>query len=177
MKNKTVVVDIDGVLADFELAFCERFGYDHRDKERLEERYPRNALAVSEFLDDPYVYEDLKPIELGLQVVDYLRTRGDVWITLVTARNPIMQTITKRWLQRNKVQYNSTSFGSHKVGAISQINPICAIDDLLSVHNGLLGLNVPVLLIDQPWNSSYQTNINRFNDLLAFIRHFEAIIE
>ena len=34
------VLDIDGVLADFEEGFCEAFGYSNRDLYSLEERYP-----------------------------------------------------------------------------------------------------------------------------------------
>ena len=63
--NKQVVVDIDGVLADFEGAFVKTFGDDRRELESLEARYPSRSRSINEFVYDPHTYIHLEPIPLG----------------------------------------------------------------------------------------------------------------
>jgi hypothetical protein len=170
--KKKVVVDIDGVLADFEGAFCAEFGSKNRHMEKLGERYPRNQIAIADFLSDPFVYENLKPISLGLSLIEYLSNRDDVEISIVTARPSITHSITLAWLRRNRIHFDSFCMDTPKTGRISLMKPFCAIDDLLSVYDALFSLNVPCLLISQPWNQGKET---KFVNLEQFIDQFSQL--
>ena len=64
--NKTIVFDIDGVLADFEGAFCKKFGYSNRNFADLVARYPEKEQEILKFISDVSSYEDLEPIFGGM---------------------------------------------------------------------------------------------------------------
>jgi len=174
--NKKVVVDIDGVLANFEGAFCEKFGYERRELVSLESRYPNKARDINKFLNDGFVYKNLKPIQLGLDIVEYLNDCA-YEVYLVTARPFGLETITREWLNRHRVNYWSVESNRAKTGLIATIKPVCAVDDLFSVHEALLKHNIATILVAQPWNRYSGENLRRIDNLGQFILAFEDILE
>jgi len=174
--NKKVVIDVDGVLADFESAFCNAFGHERREMVSLESRYPGKARQIYSFLNDAFVYKELQPIQLGLQIVEFVNKMGyDVHI--VTGRPFGLEGVTRTWLKKYDVQFDSFTLDTSKTGAITLLSPLCAVDDLLSVHKALLWHNIPTILVAHPWNDYKAENIRRINTLDEFITSFKAIIQ
>ena len=174
--NRKVVVDVDGVLADFEGAFCDAFGYERRELASLESRYPEHARKIVEFLNDGFVYKRLDFLQLGTEITDYLFHRG-FDIHIVTGRPFGMEGITRRWLKNKLIHFNTLTLDAHKTGAIALLRPLCAIDDLFSVHTALLGANVPVILVAHPWNRYSGENLRRISNLSEFVDSFNDIIQ
>src|SRR5512145_3327502 len=102
--NNNIVVDVDGVLADFEGAFCEEFGYERRELVSLESRYPAQARKINVFLNNGFVYKNLKPLELGLEIVHYLNL-NDFDVSIVTSRPFGLESVTRDWLKQYGVEY------------------------------------------------------------------------
>lgn len=173
--NRTVVVDVDGVLADFEGAFCEEFGYDRRELVSLESRYPSQARKINAFLNDGFVYMNLEPLELGLEIVRYLN-ENDFDVSIVTARPFGLESVTRDWTKRYGVEYSSLISDHPKVGRISLIKPLCAVDDLYSVHTALLGHNIPTIIVAHPWNAYSGEDLRRVANISEFIYDFEEIL-
>lgn len=174
--NKNVVVDIDGVLADFISAFQKKFGNDKPELESLEARYPNKNLLICKFVEDPSTYSRLEPVSLGLSIVEYLNDQG-FDVNIITNRPAFSQWITRRWLDRYKIKYLSFGVYPNKITRIKEINPICAVDDLISVSRGLEPYNVPVLLLSNPWNWYYEHKNRIFSNINEFIIKFNEILQ
>jgi hypothetical protein len=173
--NNSVVMDIDGVLADFELAFCQTFGNMHRELVALESRYPAQARKITQFINDGYVYKDLEPIQLGLNICSWLND-NDFEVAIVTARPFGFESLTRDWLKRHSVNYTSFVRASPKEGQIALMKPLCAVDDLFSVHKALLGHNIPTIIVAHPWNRYISENMLRILDLSEFVSAFGGIM-
>lgn len=176
MGNRKVAIDMDGVLADFEGEFCKEFGYDRRELVSLESRYPEHARKIVEFINDGFVYKRLKPIQLGLDIVNYLNEMYfDVLI--VTARPTHTDYVSRDWLERRGVNFMSFCQDSHKTGRIATLKPLLAIDDLFSVHMSLLKHNIPTIIVAQPWNNYKGENMARVSNLSEFADAFNKVME
>lgn len=173
--NRNVVVDIDGVLADFEGAFCQQFGDERRELVNLESRYPSKARQINEFLNDWRVYENLEPIHIGLDICQYLNDHH-FNVNIVTARPLGFESMTRRWLKRHGVNFMTFVSDRSKTGRIAIMKPLCAVDDLFSVHMTLLHHNIPTIIVAHPWNNYISENMTRISNLDGFISEFEGII-
>ena len=173
--NRKIVVDVDGVVADFEGAFCEEFGYERRELVSLESRYPNQARRIYKFLNDGFVYKNLKPLELGLEIVQYLN-ENDFDVSLVTARPFGMERVTRDWLRRYEVEFTTFTLDQAKTGAIALMRPLCAVDDLFSVHTALLKHNIPTIVVAHPWNAYSGEDLRRVSNISEFIYDFEEIL-
>lgn len=165
---------MDGVLSDFEDAFCREFGYDNRHEVDLVKRYPNKELGIHQFLNDPVVYENLEPIVLGMDITNWLHGRG-YDITVVTARPNYMLPMCVRWLKRFQIPYFSLICDRPKTGRISLIKPLVAVDDFISVRESLSRSNIPTIIVAQPWNSALEGNSQRISTLEQFIEEFDKI--
>lgn len=174
--NKKVVVDIDGVLADFEGAFCSVFGSERREFVSLQSRYPAQARQITEFINDGFVYENLKPILLGQDICNWLNGMG-FEISIVTARPFGFESITRKWLKRYGVTFSSCVSDTSKTGRIALMKPLVAVDDLFSVYKALLGHNIATIVVAQPWNNYIQEDMLRVGSLSEFIQAFERVLE
>lgn len=173
--NRDVVVDIDGVLADFEGEFVRTFGDDRRELESLESRYPNSGSRISQFVNDPLTYRNLKPIPLGMAIVDFLNDNG-YDVNIITSRPLDTEWVTRRWLKKWGVGFLSFGVYPNKIRRIAEIAPICAIDDLISVSRHLEPYNVPVLMMQHPWNWFYEYKNRVFSDMNEFMTAFGKII-
>lgn len=173
--NKNVVVDIDGVLANFEFAFCEKFGNERRELVSLQSRYPSEARKITEFINDGFMYKDLEPIQLGLDICEWLNDNG-FEVSIVTARPFGLESVTRDWLKRHSVNFMSFVSDVHKTGRICLMKPLCAVDDLFSVHKALLCHNIPTIIVAQPWNRYIMESMLRIHDLPEFIQTFESVL-
>ncbi len=174
--NRKIILDIDGVLADFEGAFCEEFGYDRRELVSLESRYPNQARRINKFINDGFVYKNLKPIQLGLDIADFLNENG-FDIHIVTSRPFGLDSVTRGWLKRHGVNFSTYTSDRSKTGTIALAKPLCAVDDLFSVHQTLLKHNIPTIIVSQPWNNYIGENTRRINSLGEFVSNLIEIIQ
>jgi len=172
--NNRVVVDIDGVLADFERSFCESFGWEHRELAHLESRYPNKSKDIRDFINDGSVYKDLEPIEFGMSIVNYLNRFG-FEVHIVTGRPSGFENITKRWLDRHGVIYSGFRSNTRKVGEIVAVRPLCAIDDLFTIHQALLFHNINTLLVASPWNKYISEDIQRIAYISQVQKYFGSV--
>ncbi len=176
MNNRTVVLDMDGGLADFEGAFCEQYGDQNRGMVSLTNRYPQWTMGITQFIQDPFTYKELKPLRIGLEIARYLNREG--WeIAVVTARPDGTDTVTRDWLRKHGVEYASYYRNNLKTGHIINLRPFCAVDDLLSVYGHLQSENIPCLVVSQPWNNTEDENVPRISTLDEFIIKFGQIVE
>ena len=172
--DKRVVMDIDGVVADYERAFCLTFGFDKREFFSLEKRYPNKLIEIRQFGNSPSTYRNLEVLQLGKQVYNSLIDKGfSVWF--VTSRPFALVDVTKIWLGQNGFDRGALVIAEmYKINVILELRPILIVDDdsLLALRV-ILG-DIPALLVDQPWNR--KSSVPRFSNLDKFDRELEAIL-
>lgn len=172
MKNKaTAVIDIDGVVADFESAFCEAFGDDNRHLYKLEDRYPHlHPDLIAEWVNSEDNYLNLSPIFGGLLLIQQLKQRG-FDVMLMTSRGVHLRPVTEAWLKLYNIEVNDLRFEKNKAEIITDWNlgwftPITLfVDDSVSQLEQVKKLNpsVTCLAYDQLWNQGYYPRI-RYSD-------------
>jgi uncharacterized HAD superfamily protein len=169
-----VVLDIDGVLADFEGKYCYNFGYENRRLVSLEQRHPYWRKEVKWFVDNPKTYIDLKPISLGVQVYNELLAR-DFKIWFVTSRPKEAVGITQFWLDAEDFRLGTLLMnGGDKMEIIASLKPLFIVDDIADVALKAKKLGIPALLIAQPWNEA--SSVPRFSNIDEFDRELEVIL-
>ena len=160
-----IMVDIDGVLADFEAKFCEDFGYDNRDEYNFYKRYPfLDPGLITEYVSDPENYKDLLPIFGGALFCQEAKSRG-YYVLLVTSRDTKLREATKAWLSQYNIQYNELGFSKNKEEFIRDFEKINAnlkvtmvVDDSVSSFAGMVGRTCFVW--EQRWNQGYYPRIS-----------------
>lgn len=153
----TIVVDIDGVIADCESKFCEDFGYDNRSEYSFFKRYPNvDPDLISEWLENPSTYSDLAPIFGGTLLCRQAHQRG-WYILLVTARDKNLREVTRNWLSWYSVQYHEIIFAKNKDEAIrdwenwNKDKPVSiVVDDCVEVLESMP--EKYCVAWKQPWN-------------------------
>lgn len=161
--NKTIVFDIDGVLADFEGSFCYIFGEERRNLTDLTQRYPEKAFEISEFINSIDTYVDLSPIFGGWALTNQVRDHG-YKVVLLTSRPYWVREVTEEWLQKYNFIYDALYFTQDKAKAIEIMNSsnkfqvVALIDDLprniANLPKGVFGS-----LWEQPWNEGYYPKV------------------
>lgn len=155
--NSTVFVDMDGVIADFESEFCDRFGYDNRFLYDLGSRYPNlDPDIICEFVESPSSYERIVPFFGGaVALLGALASRG-VYVVILTSRHKKLAQVTREWAEGFNLQYNEIWFAQDKATAIQEFNQmypkrtgVLLIDD-----SPLYLKECPIQAIawEQPWN-------------------------
>lgn len=180
MRNShSVVLDIDGVLADFEGYFCYRFGWENRNLYKLEERYPKRVEEIEYFVQSPMTYSSLNLIELGAKIARFCENQG-FEISIVSSRPKSAEDVTMKWLQRNKIPFNYVSVGYlNKFLVIERLNPLFIVDDLTSMVELCANYGIPSFLMAQDWNKKLDSNgikyrIESFDEFLhIFDRYFD----
>jgi len=178
--NKSICIDIDGVLADFEGAFCRKFGYDDRDVFRLEDRYPTHKDEIGLFVLSSATYEQLDVIPLGVKIARWCEEQ-DLEIYVLSSRPVHVTQVTGLWLKRNKVPFHFLELGvSSKIPEIVRIDPLFVIDDQASICQKCNDFQVYSMLFDQPWNRSNGLpnlikRIRNFQDFETFAEHIKEI--
>lgn len=173
--NKEVVVDIDGVLADFEGQFVKVFGAERRELESLEGRYPKQAREIDRYVNDPFIYRNLQPIPLGLELVDFLDSNG-FYVKIVSSRPPETQYMTLKWLKKHGIKFFTLGMYPNKTPMIVSFQPLCAVDDLISVSRLLKRYSVPCLLMKHEWNKYYEDKETLFSTISQFVSAFSKIM-
>jgi 5'(3')-deoxyribonucleotidase len=139
---KTAVLDIHGVLADFEGKFCEDFGLENRHLYSLTQRYPNvPEELIYEWVHSESTYRDLNPMFGGLTLAKQLKDRGyQIYLLTACPNTDRMYDITKKWLHTYSVAYDNLTFSSEKGSQIRKWS--------------LAGKNVEVFVDDSESNIS-----------------------
>ena len=168
-----VVIDIDGVLANFEGAFCEKFGWENRELVGLELRYPEHVEEIETFTWNPSTYEYLDILDIGVRIARFCYTAlFDIYI--VSSRPQEVEAISGRWLKQNKIPFHFMSVDSEsKMARIRRINPVFIVDDLYSVCKDASDAGIPSFLIDHPWN---QENEGKYG-IIYRVKKFSDFVE
>lgn len=154
MRPPEVVVDIDGVLADFEGAFCEKFGTASRHLVGLEKRYPDQKDKITKFVRSPDTYKYLGTLQVGLDIVKWLNQHGAI-VHIVSSRPTGTYDLTKNWLLHNHVLYTSLTVKSDKIAKIKALQPALVVDDIISVvEECYQKASIPGILVAHPWNET-----------------------
>lgn len=169
MHNDRVVLDIDGVLANFEKAFCEKFGTNNRQLTSLEHRYPEIPEEVIRgFVESYKTYENLDIVETGYQIAKWCDLKG-FKVHLVSSRPDWLYSTTEKWLNKNKISYECLTVGiKNKLGVISQLSPLFVVEDFLSTCASLSYLGIPSFLVDWPWNRLYNPDSKKVFRIKSF---------
>lgn len=152
-----VVLDIDGVLADF-MGKVQSILGPPADPHAysLHEAYPNAHGRVDEIVADPETYCDLRPIMGARPGVRKLHDSG-LHMAVVTARpkSDRMKQVTIFWISK----YFRGDFVSvdvvgweEKAEFIKAMNPWLAIDDAPFHLEKMRNLGITVVAFDQPWN-------------------------
>jgi len=176
MRTSTIVVDIDGVLADFESYFCWKFGWDRRGIVQLDKRYPKQKKSIEKFVKNKFTYKSLAPIQLGLDIVKFLREKGHD-IDIVTSRPHGTFDVTYDWIKKYNIPFTNIHIASsNKEDKIKAIQPIFAIDDISSIAENCRTFNVPCLLMSHLWNVTDAMS-PRFSNMQEFIFQYNRLTE
>jgi hypothetical protein len=152
--NNHIVIDVDGVLADFEKAFCNKFGYRKRWCVNLEDRYPRMLDQIDLFVNLSSVYEHLDVVHTGYEIAKWCSQKG-FDIHVVSSRPDYAIQVTDAWLKRNRIPYSDLSVAnSSKLDRIININPLFIVEDILENCLKCADFGIPSFLINWPWNQS-----------------------
>ena len=167
--NKTLFVDMDGVIADFEGEFCERFGYENRDIVDLHKRYPEvDRDIIDEFIQSSNTYQRLIPHFGGILLLNQAKEEG-YYVVLLTSRPETAKEVTRVWLESYEVQYNELWFGKNKGLEIQDFNamypnrPVFALIDDIPAFFVQLPLGVVGITWEQPWNEGNYPRM-RYNE-------------
>jgi len=168
--NKTIVLDIDGVIANFEEEFCERFGCENRHLYNLEQRYPDQADLINEFVNAESTYEHLVPI-FGGTLLTRQAYYSDWYVLLMTSRPRHLAQITKEWLEGFHIPYHEMWFANQKAAAIEDYNKmyprrqaIRFVDDSPKAAVEVSRVYGMITYVyDQPWNQDVFPRV-RYNE-------------
>lgn len=180
------VLDMDGLMADFEFEFCLKFGDDRRYLVNLVERYPDREQEIIDFVRSPNTYARLSTIPLGVDIARWLVVRERRWeddkrlyprsnVAIVTSRPMSAMKVTKEWLKKHKIPYHQFIINPDKEQAIKLLQPDIVVDDIIGVcqlaYNSIE--EVKPVLVEQPWNDTIF--FPRIKTLQQFIRIYEGV--
>lgn len=163
---KTVVFDIDGVLAEFEpyLVACleNEFGSlatKGRNMYHFQERfaeYPYILEKAEGIQADPNIYYCLEPNPAAVKLVCSLIELG-YGVLYVSARPKYTETYTRRWLEKHTGCYKH-SLGlwcgiENKADYLSDIDVDFVVEDSPDQIQRLREFGIPYLCWGQEWNS------------------------
>ncbi len=175
----TIMVDIDGVLADWETPMCDAFGYVNRHMYSPYDRYPGvSRELIDEFIQNPYNYEDLEPIFGGILFCHQAKARG--WYVMLCTSRPYnngVYDITTTWLNKYRVEHDELIFSQKKADAILDFNEqnpdkgvTIAVDDSVAVLRAM-PTNVYPVAWQQEWNLNYYPSMKYDQTAMKIVLH------
>jgi 5'(3')-deoxyribonucleotidase len=163
VQHLTLVIDLDGVCADFHGALIEHVG-PPRDIRGwgFEEWYPEAALRekAEAFTADPESYRNLALLPACKKTLNALHNAGHRLIA-VTARPKEAEEVTKEWCHRNLrgLFHEIRVVGpEEKVGKILDIHPHLILDDNSKTCQALREKGLYAIMFSQPWNMAAEGN-------------------
>lgn len=148
-----IVVDLDGVVCDFNAAAIAEFGPCNEALFSLEERWPGKGKRLKEFVDNPSVYANLRPIPGAQEALVSLRMKGH-YIIACTSRPPQTKYATEFWLATRWMQVDDLYVvgWKEKASFVMSLDPGVVIDDAPAHILPMQELGLLTIAYDQPWN-------------------------
>lgn len=175
--KSTIAIDVDGTVADLHTPWLARYNRDFDDTLTIDKITdwalgafvkPECGTGIFEYLHDPSIYDDVKPIPGALNAVLRLRNMGHR-VIFVTSCNKHMSGRKFQWLADNgfiDTMYGTISKDYVEAHDKSLIRADVLIDDYAGNFAGFRGDNVLFL---QPWNKRHADMfILRFDDWSEF---------
>lgn len=156
-----LAIDVDGVVADLHTTWLRRYNQEYGDivqyedigKWRMQDIVkPECGEKIYDYIKDPSVYDDVKPIKGALEGVTALRNMGH---RIVFASSCLMGTADAKWLWLNKHGFlkSNLAHGTDKdwlaVNDKTLVRSAYLLDDKYENISTFPGIGV---LFDQPWN-------------------------
>lgn len=154
-----IVLDMDGVIADFCGAIIEAFGHPPKDSAGWDwnDWYPGDMELQERaraFTKNPESYRNLQPLPGARKSIRKIAQAGHP-LYIVSARPKGAQEITEAWVHkylRGDIKEVHTVGTSQKVHFIEEMHPHLVVDDRPEIIKSLQELGIPVVIFDQPWN-------------------------
>lgn len=161
LNNKKIGLDIDGVICNFEDAYCKKYGHsgfdhwssDYKTKENLED-----AIKTEDF------YLNLEPMIKGEEIPFEPHC-------YITSRS-IPVEWTERWLQKNRFPTRpvyTLPFGSSKVETAKSAGIDIFVDDSYTNFVELNKGGICTFLMDRPHNRKYDVGFKRIHSLKELV--------
>jgi len=157
VQHLTLVIDLDGVCADFHGALIEYVGPPTDLKGwGFEEWYPiaSQREKLEAVTAAPESYRNLRLLPACKKTLGILRSAGHKLIA-VTARPKEAEEVTKEWCHRNLrgIFHEIRVVGpDQKLDEILSINPHLILDDNAKTCQALRQKGLYAVLFSQPWN-------------------------
>lgn len=198
MKNLRIGIDIDNVIADTYTVYLDKFNREFTTDIAYEElidfyylekrsgiRIERVKLFLETILQDEKLQLSYKPFTKAVKVIKNWLNNG-FFIHYITARPSFMRKITHQWLKKNGFIGKNTavhlfdSEGDYKTDvefkkALSEKLVLdLFIEDAIEFVEKL---EIPVLLIDRPWNRAYNlskkvTRVKDWEEIDQFVKKY-----
>lgn len=158
MTSPLIVLDIDGVLADFMYGFEKAMGEPPLDllEYNLFKAYPNRGDDVKVHLEDPSLYAKLPVVFGAKKAVKWLRDAG-FELKSITARPNVdgMEAVTRAWIKKHFKKAISEVYlvpTELKARLIADMFPALALDDSPANIRDLQKHKVRGLLFSQIYN-------------------------
>ncbi len=151
-----IAFDLDCVLAEFELEFCKRYGWEHRELFRLQDRYPDKADEITKFIASPDTYHNLQVNELALEYFRYFERSLHYTVFIATSRPANCFSATVDWLVECGINTINFIYSKDKKIEMLKDNGIrMLIDDAPHFLDEAEENGIFTLAWRQPWNEKY----------------------
>jgi len=155
-------LDIDGVVADsFPIFLQELNKYFHKDIRKIDnynigEIYGVGWQDIDAFFKAhvEYLFSEPKPMAGAVETIESWFKAGHEVVYVTARKKGLEEKLTLQWLERNAIPYKKTVFagGETKTAAVREFQLDVFVDDFMSNALEIAALNVPVLLLDAPYN-------------------------
>ncbi|UVI29289.1 5' nucleotidase, NT5C type [Paenibacillus spongiae] len=113
-----IAIDMDEVVADFNLKHLRVFNLDYKENltiedlmgTRLRELRPHLKNEIRAYLDDPAFFRDLEVVKDSQQVIQALSERYEIFITTAAMEVPSSFTAKYEWLKEHFGFLNEMNF-------------------------------------------------------------------
>ena len=186
VQGKTAIIDIDGVLCDYQNGFSKWLMYNHPDLYLIQsksEKISRHSLklTVKEWQSLKHDFrisgekENLPAYVDAQQFLKRLEQHGIVSVLLTSRpidRYPNLYADTVSWLKKNNLPYDIILWSHDKAdAALDRLsNPVFAVDDDPWYINKYASANIPSFWVNRKEGFSEKINISlEKNDLITEI--------
>jgi len=121
------------------------YGWDETEREKVYHTYGHD------------IHWHSSPFPMAVEVLRELFIHHE--ISIITARPSLFQDVTVNWLDYHGITYHRIVFTENKRHECMSSNVDVLIDDAPHYATEFAHHNMPVILFDQPYNSSVNTNL------------------
>jgi len=192
-KKLVIGIDIDSVIADSIELFLpflnERFNKNLKLEDIVYYEFEKcYNVSQQEILE---AFKDLTKhkLWLGIPVIDFAKEFMEILTNLhttviVTSRpEKFMKDVTIDWLKKNEIKYKALLFmdenndaDKYQTGLKAGYKFDVFIEDCYEFAVDILKYDIPVILIDYPWNrKADKKNLIRMQDLRVALKYLEKL--